>query len=126
MSPREIAGLGCDLWRVLVAMVPVYLDWRWLGTRPALLRARERGARAPTRDDAGRARLRRAVAAADARWPGGPNCLRRALLEISLDSAASRETLFLHLDAAGGRGSWHARLASVPEDGGTYDATLAL
>ena len=126
MTPGETWGLGRDLWRVLAVMLPVDLDWRRLGTRPALLRARERGSRAPARDDAGRARLRRAVAAVDARWPGGPNCLRRALLEASLDAAASREPLFLRLDAAGGRNSGHARLASVPEDGRTYDATLAL
>ena len=126
MTPREIAGLGRDLWRVLAVMVPVDHDWRRLGTGPAVLRARARGSRAPTRDAAARARLRRAVAAVDARWPGGPNCLRRALLETSLDAGASREVLFLHLDAAGGRGSGHARLASVPEDGRTYDATFAL
>ena len=66
------------------------------------------------------------MAAVDARFPGGPNCLRRALLEASLDAAAAREPLFLHLDAAGGRGSGHARLASVPEDGRAYDATFTL
>jgi hypothetical protein len=104
----------------------VEIDRRRLGTRPAVLRARARGCRAPTRDVAARAQLRRAVAAVDARWPGGPNCLRRALLEASLDAGAAREPIFLHIDAAGGRGTGHARLASVPEDGRSYDATIAL
>jgi Mg-chelatase subunit ChlD len=126
MRVREAAALWPELRRVLAMMVPVDRDWRRLGTRPAVLRARARGCRAPTRDSAARARLRRAVAAVDARWPGGPNCLRRALLEASLDAAAAREPILLHLDASGGRGSGHARLASVPEDGRSYDATFAL
>jgi hypothetical protein len=104
----------------------VEIDRRRLGTRPAVVRARARGLRAPARGSAGRARLRRAVARVDACWPPGANCLRRALLEASLDAAAARETLFLHLAASGGRDSGHARLASVPEDGRSYDATLAL
>ena len=126
MTPRDLETLLPELWRVLAVAVPVERDRLRLGTRPAVLRSRERGSRAPTRDDDGRARLRRAVASVDARWPGGPNCLRRALLEASLDAAAAREPIFLHLDAAGGRGSGHARLASVAEDGRTYDATIAL
>ena len=126
MSPRDLAALWPELRRVLAVMVPVELDRRRLGTRPALGRARARGSRAPARQEAGRSLLRRAVAAVDARWPGGPNCLRRALLEASLDSAAAREPLYLHLNAAGGRDSGHARLASVPEDGRDYDATLSL
>lgn len=126
MNPRALATLGPDLWRVLAMVVPVEIDRRRLGTRPAVLRARGRGSSAPTRDIAARARLRGAVAAVDARFPGGPNCLRRALLEASLDAAAAREPLFLHLDAAGGRGSGHARLASVPGDGRGYDATFTL
>jgi hypothetical protein len=122
----ELPALLADLWRVLAVAVPVELDRRRLGTRPAVLRARARGERAPARDGAGRARLRRAVAAVDARCPGGPNCLRRALLEASLDPAAAREPLHLHLSAWGGPGSGHARLASRPENGRPYDVTLAL
>jgi hypothetical protein len=123
---RGLPALLGELCRVLGAAIPVELDRRRLGTRPALLRARARGVRAPARDGAGRARLRRAVAAVDARWPGGPNCLRRALLEASLDAAAAAEPLHLHLTASGGLGSGHARLASLPEDGRDYDLTLSL
>ena len=126
MSPRDLAALWPELRRVLAVMVPVELDRRRLGTRPALVRARARGSRAPARQEAGRSLLRRAVAAVDARWPGGPNCLRRALLEASLDAAAAREPLFLHLDAEGGRGSGHARLASAGDGGRSYDATFTL
>lgn len=115
-----------ELWRVLAVAVPVERDRRRLGVRPAVRRARARGARARARDGAGRALLRRAVAAVDGRWPGGPNCLRRALLEASLDAGGAREPLRLHLSAAGGPGSGHARLASVPEDGRAYDLTLSL
>ncbi|HEU4384507.1 MAG TPA: hypothetical protein VFR85_13555 [Anaeromyxobacteraceae bacterium] len=111
---------------MLAVLVPVELDRRRLGTRPAVLRARARGHRARARDGVDRAPLRRAVAALDARCPGGPNCLRRALLEASLDAGAAREPIHLHLHACGGPGSGHARLASVPEDGRVYDATLCL
>jgi hypothetical protein len=126
MRLRGPSPLLSEVARVLAVVVAVELDRRRLGTRPALQRARARGARARARDGAGRARLRRAVAAVDARCPGGPNCLRRALLEASLDPAAAREPLHLHLSASGGPGSGHARLASAPEDGRAYDATLAL
>ncbi|HZY04793.1 MAG TPA: hypothetical protein VFF02_14975 [Anaeromyxobacteraceae bacterium] len=126
MKAAELPGLLAELWRVLAVAVPVELDRRRLGTRPAVRHARWRGARARARDGTGRARLRRAVAAVDARWPGGPNCLRRALLEASLDAEAAGEAVTLHLSAAGGPGSGHARLSSVPEDGRAYDLTLSL
>lgn len=126
MRPGELQALLPELWRVLAVVVSVEFDRRRLGARPAVRRARTRGAPTRVRDEAGRARLRRAVAAVDARCPGGPNCLRRVLLEASLDAAAAREPVHLHLSVSGGPGSGHARLASAPEDGRAYDATLAL
>lgn len=59
---------------------------------------RERGRRAKTRGPIGRARLRRAIGWVDAAFPGGPNCLRRTLVEIGLDAAAAEETLVFGLD----------------------------
>ena len=126
MRAAGLPTLLRELWRVMLALLPVELDRRRLGVRPAVRRARARGARARAREGAARARLRGLVAAVDARWPGGPNCLRRALLEASLDAAAAREPIHLHLCAAGGPGSGHARLASVPGDGRAYDLTVSL
>src|SRR5947209_14505709 len=45
----------------------------------------------PTRRSSDLQRLRRAIGWVDARMPGGANCNRRALLEISLDSGAAAD-----------------------------------
>jgi hypothetical protein len=60
--------------------------------------------------------------------PAGPNCYRRALLEMYLDSGASREPLYLGLRAHGGPRSGHAWLASWPDNAGAsaYDAILEM
>lgn len=126
MRLRDLPQLLAEVARVLAILVPAERDRLLLGTRPAVERARSRGARSSLRDARARARLRRAVALLDARCPGGPNCLRRALLEASLDRGAAREPIYLHLSAAGGPGASHARLASVPADGRRYDATFAV
>jgi hypothetical protein len=59
---------------------------------------RGRGRPATRRGPIGRARLRRAIGWVDAAFPGGPNCFRRTLTEIALDSGAAEETLVFGLD----------------------------
>lgn len=59
---------------------------------------RARGLSAPARGVVGRARLRRAIGWVDAAFPGGPNCFRRVLTEVSLDGGAAKETLVFGLD----------------------------
>lgn len=59
---------------------------------------RRSGAATKERGPVGRARLRRAIGWVDAALPGGPNCYRRILLELSLDAGAARETVVFGLD----------------------------
>jgi hypothetical protein len=56
------------------------------------------GATMQRRGPIGRARLRRAIGWVDAVVPGGPNCLRRVLLEVALDAGAANETVVFGLD----------------------------
>lgn len=126
MRPVEAARLLSEALRVLWALPAAERARRHLGPAPAVARVRDRGRRAAERDPGARARLRRAIAGMDRCLPGGGNCYRRALLEIALDRGAAGEALYLDLAAAGGEGSGHARLASWPDDGRGYDATLAL
>lgn len=67
----------------------------------------------PSRSLAERARLRRAIAWLDARCPGGPNCYRRALLEIALDRDAARLPLALEFRRDGDKVVGHAELADL-------------
>jgi hypothetical protein len=89
-----------------------------------LLRAR--GLARPARDDRGRARLRRAIRFVDRLFPSGPNCYRRALLEIAMDAGAAREPLHMGLNAEGGPRSGHAWLASSPDRPAHYDAEFVV
>jgi hypothetical protein len=96
------------------------------GPGPLLKSLRLRGSRRPERTPQDRARLRRIIAAVDASFPGGGNCYRRALLEISLDPAAAREPLRLGLRPEGGSRSGHAWLDSSGEPGGRYEVELSV
>jgi hypothetical protein len=70
--------------------------------------------------------LKRAIAAVDARYPGGPNCVRRSLLEMALDRGAAGESLFAGFKAGGGKQTGHAWLASDPTPVERYDAVLTI
>jgi hypothetical protein len=88
-----------------------------------LSRASARARRA--RPAAERARLRRLIGILDARLPGGGNCVRRALLEMSLDSGSASERLFAGLRHGGGPKSGHAWLES-DTNRVSYDAVIAV
>lgn len=96
-----------------------------LGPRSAVERARRRGLGCLPRTPEERLVLKRSIRWADRIAPRGPNCYRRALLEIALDPSAASETLTMGLSADGGPGSGHAWLASEPAPSG-YDAIVSV
>ncbi len=76
------------------------IDARRLHDTPerVLTELRASGSTMKRRGPIGRARLRRAIGWVDAMVPGGPNCLRRVLLEVALDEGAANETVVFGLD----------------------------
>jgi hypothetical protein len=70
--------------------------------------------------------LRAAIGSVDALLPGGPNCYRRALLEMALDAAAALEPLHMGLDASGAPMSGHAWLRAEDRGNRSYDAVISL
>lgn len=112
-----------DLFDVLLAL-PV-VEWARSRQGPAAIlpALRARGARRPWRDETGRNRIRRIIARVDRLFPSGPNCYRRALLEIAVDPEAAKEPLHLGLDRGGQPRSGHAWLGDR-SDGKRYDAEL--
>ena len=116
---REVA-------RVLAVLPRVENGRLRVGPKSLALRLRAQGSGQPERDEPGRVRLRRVIAALDRIFPTGPNCYRRALLEMALDAGAAREPLTLGLRAGGGAGSGHAWLGARPDDGAGYDAEFVV
>jgi len=114
-----------DAFRIL-GMLPL-VEWRrrYLSLHHAVAHARAHGRTQPDRPGGARLRLRRVISALDARLPGGGNCVRRALLEMSLDRSAAGEQLLAGLKASGGPRSGHAWLASQPVTD-RYDAVISI
>lgn len=99
------------------------------GPRTAIETARKAGARCRVRSASDRRRLRRFIAAVDRWMPSGPNCYRRALVEVALDGGAAAEMVQLGLRGAGGVGSGHAWVgAAIQQDdkGCPYDMIVSL
>jgi hypothetical protein len=120
-----VLGFCADLARALGAVARVESDRRRLGIHQAVRRARGRAALVPERSPSGRKRLKKAISMADALMPGGRNCVRRSLLEISLDSGAAKERLLAGFVAGGGYKSGHAWLESEPTSR-KFDAVVTL
>jgi hypothetical protein len=114
-----------DFIRILAALPLVEWRRRQLSLHYAVALARAEGSRRETRTAKNRSRLRKAISRVDARLPGGGNCVRRALLEMSLDPAAARERLFAGLRTGGGPGSGHAWLESE-KPAVVYDAVISV
>ena len=114
-----------NLLRVLIALPIVEWRRRRVSLHRAVALARAGAGSRLRRSDAERLRLRRVITAFDARMPGGPNCVRRALLEMSLDAGAASEPMYAGLRRGGGPGSGHAWLHSqtVSE---SYDAVISV
>jgi hypothetical protein len=106
-----MVALG-DLLKVLLRLPLVEWRRRRLSLHRAVALTRSRSGRSRKRDEDGRLKLRRAIAALDARMPGGPNCVRRSLLEMTLDAGAAAEPLYAGLRRGGGPRSGHAWLQS--------------
>jgi hypothetical protein len=114
-----------DLARVLGVLVRVEADRRALSVHYAVQRARRRAVHLPARSPARRRQLRQAISAADGLVPGGRNCVRRSLLELSLDGGAAKERFLAGFVSGGGSRSGHAWLESQPE-GRTFDAVVTI
>ena len=98
-----------------------------LGPSGAMAQARRLGEACGARDASGRAFLRRAIRFVDrAKLGSTPNCFRRALVEVSLDSGAAKEPLMMGFRHGGGPRSGHAWLASEAEPGARYDAVISI
>jgi hypothetical protein len=121
---RRGVGALSELVRVLIAVPQVEARRRRLSLHRAVGTVR-RGAARQVRSVEGRARLRRVIAMVDARMPGGPNCVRRSLLEIALDRGAAGEKVLAGFVSGGGPRSGHLWLESeqVPR---RYDAVVTL
>jgi hypothetical protein len=129
---REVAQTAAAIFkivallpRVIAVLFEVEANRRLTSPQRAARAARRRALRAPTRSPEARERLCRAIALVDRWMPGGANCLRRSLLEMSLDAGAAREKLLAGFKAGGGRASGHAWLEShaVTEQ---YDAVISI
>lgn len=120
--------LAADVLKVIGVLPLVEWRRRRSGPLPTATSLRARGAGAPARNSDGRALLKKAIRFVDARLPGGPNCYRRALLEIALDAGAAREPLHFGLIAHGGPRSGHAWLGdpATAEDAASYDARFVI
>jgi hypothetical protein len=116
-----------DFWMVLKGAPVVELGRLRQGPGPLLKVLRAQGQRGRVRSDRQRARLSRLIGFVDACFPGGGNCYRRALLEISIDPVAAAEPLRLGLRSGGGLKSGHAWLGPSPgRDTGRYDAEFCV
>jgi hypothetical protein len=121
----DFARSALELVRVLLALPEVEVNRRTTSPQRAAGVARRRARRVSARTPEGRERLRRAIAVVDRWMPGGGNCLRRSLLEMSLDAGAAGEQLLAGFKAGGVPASGHAWLEShgVSE---TYDAVISI
>jgi hypothetical protein len=108
----RIFGLARDSASLLLKAPAIERQRVTLGPEAAIRRARLVGAKARRRDGAALEDLRRAIRFLDRRWPGGPNCYRRVLLELATDAGAARLPVQMGLRASGGPRSGHAWLGT--------------
>lgn len=82
---QEVWATLIEIGRVLLISPRIEVERRRVGIHALLTKARLRARQAPSRDELSRRCLRRAILWVDAWFPGGRNCYRRALIEITLD-----------------------------------------
>ena len=114
-----------DMALVVVALASVESDRRRKSPQSAAAASRRRAIGCERRCPEERVRLRRAIALVDSWMPKGPNCLRRSLLEVSLDAGAAEERLLAGFKSGGLAGTGHAWLESQPV-AERYDAVIAI
>jgi hypothetical protein len=112
--------------RVVVALPGVEVARRRVGTGRAIVRFRDRGRHAPSRNAQARGDLQRVIRVLDRFVPSGPNCFRRVLLEVALDRSAASERVMLGLKAGLARRSGHAWLEMAGPAPGQYDTQLSV
>jgi hypothetical protein len=112
MSPRDRAWTALELLRAIIALPAVESTRRTMGFEPAVSAMRASGTHHLHREWKQRVFLQRAIAWLDSHTPGGTNCYRRVLLELSLDAGAASEPVLIGLNPRGGPGSGHVWLAS--------------
>jgi hypothetical protein len=122
-SFMEVARATTEIVRVLARVRKIEVARLQLGPVPAVLLARRMGEKRPVRAGAQRAGLQRAIRWVDRITSGGPNCLRRSLLELSLDGGAAEELLSMGFRVGGVPKSGHAWLASESQ-AVSYDAVV--
>jgi hypothetical protein len=125
MMVMKASGTARRLMDGVRAIVRIERARRVAGPLAAATLARSLGKTADPTWGSDRERLRKYVRRVDSLFPGGPNCYRRALLEMAFDRGASAETLQLGLRAGGGPRSGHAWLSSEKPTG-SYDVTLSI
>lgn len=118
--------LPADLLRVLLLLPAIERGRKREGPLTLLPRLRASGNSAGRRGSDRRLSLQRAIGIVDRVTPGGPNCYRRALLEIALSADAAQEPLHLGFRPGGGAGSGHAWLGDRRDRGCSYPAELSL
>ena len=115
-----------DLLRASVLVAQVESARRTLGLARSIADARNRGRKERRRSESERALLQRAISTVDRLVPGPPNCYRRVLLEVALDSGAAEQTVMLGFRSGGGPRSGHAWLAGTKTPQTSYDAVFSV
>lgn len=125
MVRRDRALTVLELLRAIIALPAVESTRRTMGFERAVSTMRARGTHRLQRGWSQRLFLQRAIAWLDSHIPGGTNCYRRVLLELSLDAGAASEPVLIGLNPRGGPRSGHVWLASsTPLE--HYEVKLAL
>ena len=121
----QAVSLLLEFSRAVVALPALEFNRRRRSLHSAIAEARRVRSGRRARSAVERVILRRAIALLDRCLPGGPNCVRRALLEVRLDEGAARERFFAGFRAGGGDKSGHAWLESHPTRQ-QFDAVVAI
>lgn len=98
-APSKISLLP-SLIRVALLAPRIERSRNRLGPRPAVAQWRARGLAQPAITEVARDRLRRSIRWVDEKYPGGPNCMRRALLTIAVDPEAAAQPFWIGLNRA--------------------------
>ena len=122
----EIIPTLLEIGRVLPIAPRIEAGRRANGPKPLLEELRRRGQRAKRRGPVGRERLQRAIRWVDRCLPGGPNCYRRAMMEIALDRDAAAEPFRMGFRVAGENTSGHAWVGDGSAATERYDVQLEL
>jgi hypothetical protein len=115
-----------DLLRALLVSRDIERDRQRLGPHEIVMNLRRRGMRCRKRDAVKRVRLEGIIRLVDRLFLVGPNCYRRALIEIAMDAGAAAETLHLGIDTAGDLTSGHAWLGPSSDRAPSYHAEFSL